>query len=520
MSATDELCRSWLDLRWHLDPAAASAAGLRAHDGRLAAFDAAAVKQAVAALRALAGAAEELDVRDADEEIDRTALLDELRVELFRWEDERPHERDPAYWLRHLFDGLQAVAWRDSMPGEITGAVIDRLRAVPAYLDAARATLARPPVVFVDDALALLGGGGELLAELAARCAADSPETADDVGDAATEALRALKKFGLALSQEIEPNAEPHGFALGDAAFDRRLHHEHALMGGAPELYRWALHERDALVARLADEARALEPGRGWLELVARLTEPVLSDEQLVSRGRADAERALEIVRARGLARVPEGTLELSSLSAYLRSSETTATYRAPAQGQTRARLGLAPMGAPAVPSIVAAFAYPGRHLAELHAQAATSETRRTLRSDLTTAGWTLYAMELLDDAGYYHSPADRLFRLVYLLRAVLLVEVDVGLHTRSLTRGEAIDLLIAHLPIDRRTADAEVRRVCAEPAHGLAAAVGWRELRRLRDAARRAEGSAFTLGAFHDRVLSFGGLPVPLIAWGMGLDP
>ena len=49
------------------------------HDGRLGQFDAAAVREHVAALRSVAGAVEELEVDDLQDEIDRTALLGELR---------------------------------------------------------------------------------------------------------------------------------------------------------------------------------------------------------------------------------------------------------------------------------------------------------------------------------------------------------------------------------------------------------------------------------------------------------
>jgi uncharacterized protein (DUF885 family) len=48
---------------------------------------------------------------------------------------------------------------------------------------------------------------------------------------------------------------------------------------------------------------------------------------------------------------------------------------------------------------------------------------------------------------------------------------------------------------------------------------VGRREIRGLRDAYRRASGAGAPLRAFHDALLSYGGLPVSLMRWGMGLD-
>jgi uncharacterized protein (DUF885 family) len=81
------------------------------------------------------------------------------------------------------------------------------------------------------------------------------------------------------------------------------------------------------------------------------------------------------------------------------------------------------------------------------------------------------------------------------------------------------VDYLTSHVPVDRTNAEAEVRRYCAEPAYQLCYAVGRRELLQLRDDFRAARGAAFTLRAFHDAVLGYGGLPVTLIRWGLGLN-
>ena len=80
MPAVDDLCRSYLDLKYHFDPAAASAAGLVTHDARLGSFDGESVREHVAALRSLTGAVEELEPDELQEEIDRTALLGEMRT--------------------------------------------------------------------------------------------------------------------------------------------------------------------------------------------------------------------------------------------------------------------------------------------------------------------------------------------------------------------------------------------------------------------------------------------------------
>ncbi len=59
---------------------------------------------------------------------------------------------------------------------------------------------------------------------------------------------------------------------------------------------------------------------------------------------------------------------------------------------------------------------------------------------------------------------------------------------------------------------------VPATPAYPLCYAVGRREIKDLRDDFRAAAGGEYSLRAFHDAVLSYGGLPVGLMRWGMGL--
>jgi uncharacterized protein (DUF885 family) len=72
---------------------------------------------------------------------------------------------------------------------------------------------------------------------------------------------------------------------------------------------------------------------------------------------------------------------------------------------------------------------------------------------------------------------------------------------------------------MERRSAEAEVRRYCAMPTYQLSYAVGRREILQLRDAYRARAGDGYEARTFHADLLSYGGLPVSLARWGMGLD-
>jgi hypothetical protein len=536
MPSVDELCRSYLDLKYHFDPAAASAAGLVTHDARLGRFDAESVREHLSALRSVTFAVEELDVEDLEQEIDRTALLGELRTTIFRLEHERPHERNPVFWVNHLFQGLYAVLSRsDGAVGNRTPAVLERLRAVPAFLDTARATLDEPPSVFVDSALAMLGGGGELVVQLAGTLGAETPGLQDDLRVAAGSALEALKRFGTALRDEIEPSADPHAFAIGEEQFARRLHFEHAITGGAPELWRYGLHLQEETTAQLAALAAEIGP-RPWRELVDQLRDDAPAPDELLDVYEQELRRARGFAEERNLVAVPAVPVEVVATPSFLAALVPFAAYEPPPiyLGAQRGRFYVTRPD-PSLPpeatveqrrahcrhgiaAMVAHEAYPGHHLQLVTAQGLGSEVRRHLWTPIMVEGWALYCEQLVGEAGYYRTPEQRLFQLVNLLWRAIRVVLDVGLHTRGMTPREAVDYMVEHLPIERRSAEAEVRRYCAWPTYQLCYAVGRRELLRLRDAYREAAGDGYHPRQFHDTVLGYGGLPVSLARWGMDL--
>lgn len=534
MSAVDELCQSYLDLRWHFDPAAASGVGLVQHDGRLGRFDEESVRQHLVAVRALAGAAEDLDVETLAQEIDRTALLDDMRVLAFRLEHERPHRRNPCFWLSHLFDGVHAVLGRGE-DGAAAGAMTDRLKEVPAFLDAAAATLVSPPAIFSETALAMLGGGGTLVAAAVERCSALAPELAPELAEGGRTALVALRNFGTALRDRIPTDPDPTAFAVGEEQFERRLHFEHALQAGAPELWRYGLHLRDEVEAEIVALARTIDPGTPWRELVQRLREEgAPAEASVLGQYQDEVARALRFLEEERIVTLTDVPLEVVATPPYLRPMLPFAAYEIPpaylpgrpgrffvtlpdgehdgrsraAQLQEHARHGL--------PSLIAHEAWPGHHLQLTRAQALPSLVRQHLWSPLTVEGWALYCEGLMDELGYYPSPEVQLFRLVDLLWRAVRIDVDIGLHTRGMTADEAVQELVGRLPMDRAGALAEVRRYCQMPTYQLCYAVGRRDFLAFRDAVRVARGSAFDLRAFHDEVLAYGGLPISLIRWGV----
>jgi hypothetical protein len=529
MSATEELYRSYLDLRWHFDPVSATIAGLSTQDHRLGAYDAQSMGTHLAAFRAMAGAVESLEIEDTEEEIDRTAFLDEIRVTLLRFEHERPQIRNPGFWLGHLLEGLYGLLRRPGPPDRArVQALIGRLEAAPAFLAAARETLKDPPSVFLESAILMNRGGRVLVAETAALISAADPDLAQAGAVAVEAASAALERFEEALRTEFRPHPDGQSFAVGEDQFNRRLHFEHALRAGAPELHRYGLHLLDEVEASVVALAARIDPRRSWRDLVQGLREGSPAPPDLVGAYADAVARAREFVRSRGLAPFPPVDLDVVATPAFLRALVPTAAYERPGPYEP-VRNGtflVTPQQRPAANGLsshelaVTAVheAFPGHHLQLASASGLPAEVRRFTWTPLTVEGWALYCEEMMAEEGFFSTPEERLFQQVHLLWRAARIVVDVGLHTLGMTPLEAVDLLVDRVAMDRPRAQAEVRRYCAMPTYQLCYAVGRREILRLRDDYRAREGSAFSLHDFHREFLSYGGLPVSLIRWGMGL--
>jgi uncharacterized protein (DUF885 family) len=280
--------------------------------------------------------------------------------------------------------------------------------------------------------------------------------------------------------------------------------------------------------AELAHRAESIAPGVPWRALVQRLRSEHPLAAGLVDAYAAEMERAKRFVLDRGLVGVPDGALEVVATPDFMAPLIPFAAYDPPGAFAAR-RTGTFYVTVPregeprehCVHELAATAlheGYPGHHLQHLWAQRLDSPVRRVVWSALAVEGWALYCEELMAEQGFYHRPETALFHQVYRLWRAARVVLDVKLHTMAMPFGEAVTYLSELLGVPRSSAEAEVRRYCLAPGYQLCYAVGCRDVLRLREDYRRRAGPGFSLRAFHDDLLTYGGLPVALARWGMGL--
>ncbi len=158
--------------------------------------------------------------------------------------------------------------------------------------------------------------------------------------------------------------------------------------------------------------------------------------------------------------------------------------------------------------------AIPGHHYQISLQQENTNlpQFRRFSFQNAYVEGWALYAESLGPELGLYQDPYQRMGSLGdEMLRAVRLV-VDTGLHSRQMSREQAIAYLLANLSTSPAEATSAIERYMAIPGQALGYKIGQLKIRELRAKYEKQLGSKFNLSNFHDELLKDGSMPLAVL--------
>ncbi|QIX60252.1 DUF885 domain-containing protein [Hymenobacter sp. BT18] len=126
--------------------------------------------------------------------------------------------------------------------------------------------------------------------------------------------------------------------------------------------------------------------------------------------------------------------------------------------------------------------------------------------------GWALYTESLGKELGLYTDPYQRMGALGDEMHRAVRLVVDVGMHTKNMTREQAIEYMLANEAISEDGATAEIERYMAIPGQALSYKIGQLKIRELRSRYEKQLGSKFSLSNFHDELLKDGVMPLAVL--------
>ncbi|TDH23362.1 DUF885 domain-containing protein [Segetibacter sp. 3557_3] len=126
--------------------------------------------------------------------------------------------------------------------------------------------------------------------------------------------------------------------------------------------------------------------------------------------------------------------------------------------------------------------------------------------------GWALYCESLGKELGLYTDPYQYMGALGDEMHRAIRLVVDVAIHSKGMTREEAIQYMMANEAISEQGATAEIERYMAIPAQALGYKVGALKIRELRSKYEASLGEKFRLPDFHSQVLKDGAMPLQVL--------
>ena len=532
----DQVIADYVQTVLRADPVAATQLGVHTWDSELGMFGPEVADDYLRDLHGFVARLESVDLSSLpfSSQLDASVAIVDAKVKARQLVETRFWERAPYWHLERLGTGASVLMQRPfAAVQERAESLLTRLEAVPAYLASVQRLIVPSdlPEPYVDMTIRVADGlqtffgtsvpvfAGQLEGRIASQLSAAARRAADGVA-----------AFSGSMN-EIRGTAGG-SFRAGTAYFDFLLRTYHGVPLDHSELFEWGRGQVVQDRARLEEYARALDPDTHWTEQVSRVKERHPRPEGFADAYANEMERAREHCVDKDLISIPDDEVcHVRWLPDYLRVGLPIAVM-SPSPNFEPGLVSewlITPIDPDAPPhrrsqhmrdncyafceSIAGHETYPGHHLQRVHHKLATkaSPIRTYFVSPLFTEGWGLYTEDLLDETGLFDDPAIKLFKLRNALWRAVRVVIDTGLHTRNMSLAEATRLLEEEVALDRHMAEGEITRYIRynNPTYPSSYLMGRTAIHDLRARC----GSGVSLRSFHDRLLSYGSVPLSFLA-------
>jgi uncharacterized protein (DUF885 family) len=546
--ALDSMSMRFLTSLWRIDPEGAIAVGKYDAAASLTIPDAATRAKQLAFTdewleRFRKTGARQLSTR---QRTDLALLINKLETDRWQLTSFREFEWNPSvYNVAQPLDLILTTEYA-AKPQRLR-TLLKRLAAVPAYYQAAQASIVNPTREHTQLAITQAPGTIVVLADLG-KAAQESTLSAQEkalfaqrIANAGS-AVIAWNEFLLDLEKSQAQSGRARPFRIGKALYEQKFALQIQSASSAEQTYRKALATREELLGRmntLADElwtktmGNAAKPADRTQKIgmvIERLSSRHVARENFVAEIRRQIPQLEDWVRSNNLLTLDRDKPLVVRETPLYQRGVAGASIDAPGPYRPRDRTyynvtPLDGMSAEQAESSLREYnewilqilniheAVPGHYAQLVYANRSPSLVKSLFGNGAMVEGWAVYGERMMLESGYGgNAPEMWLMYSKWNLRSVTNTILDYSVHVLGMNREQALDLLTRQAFQTRQEAEEKWRRVQLSSVQLTSYFSGYSEIMELREKRKAALGERFNLKDFHDEFLSYGNAPVRMI--------
>ncbi|MDB5226784.1 MAG: hypothetical protein JWN78_977 [Bacteroidota bacterium] len=157
--------------------------------------------------------------------------------------------------------------------------------------------------------------------------------------------------------------------------------------------------------------------------------------------------------------------------------------------------------------------AIPGHYVQMMYNNKSPDIIKSIFQNNAMIEGWAVYAELMMLENGYGNNePEMWLMYYKWNLRSVCNTILDISVHTKNMSKEDAMDLLVRQAFQQQTEAEGKWHRVQVSNVQLCCYFTGFKEITDLREAYKKQQGSAYKLKEFNEHFLSYGCAPVKYI--------
>ena len=540
----DQLADDFINQYLAFSPAASTQLGVHQHDAELEDYSAASLAKQVAWFqecekRVLAFDPGSLNAINA---ADREILLNQIRANLLELQVVRTFAKDPDIYSSGAAGSVYVIMSRKFAPAdERLRSVIAREKQFPRFFADARANLQGVPRIYTEIALEQLPGTiGFFEKEVPAAFAdAADPAVKSAFAESNATAIKMLREYEAWLKSDLLPRANGD-FRIGADTFSKKLLYEDMVSTPLDRLLEIGMADLRKNQSEFQRVAKEVDPAKSPAEVLAQLQSMHPAPGEVMQSFRNTFDGLTAFINSRHIIGLPgNGKPTLQETPPFERAT-TTASMDTPGPFEkvateayfnvTLPRPGDSPedvagiMAGLNVGTIISTSiheVFPGHFTQYLWEKRAPTKLRMLLSANTNVEGWAHYSEQMMLDEGYAQPGAgakdlreSRLIRLGQLQDALLRdarFVAGIQMHRGQFTLDQSREFFVKEGFQSPKIADIETKRGTSDPTY-LYYTLGKLQILKLREDLRKKQGSAFSLGKFHDDFMSQGYPPIAIV--------